>query len=125
MKKFLISFLLLIIIIPVTSIARSNLKSENVALEQGVSGNLIYSIFQDSKGFLWLGTMFGLVRYDGINYKTFRYDPLDTNSLSNDDVISIFEEKSGNLWIGTYNGGLNKYDRTTGKFIRYLHDEHN
>ncbi len=99
-----------------------NLKSERISLEKGISNNLIYSIYQDSKGFIWFGTMFGLVRFDGVNYKTFHYDPLDSNSLSNDDIISVFEDKDGMLWIGTYNGGLNVYDRATGKFTRYLND---
>ncbi|MEO8209604.1 MAG: two-component regulator propeller domain-containing protein [bacterium] len=102
-----------------------NLKVEHISLEQGVSNNLIFSIYQDNKGFIWFGTMFGLVKYDGINYKTYRNDPLDTNSLSNDDIISIYEDKKGNLWLGTFNGGLNKYDRKTGKFTRYLHNPDN
>lgn len=101
------------------------LKIEHISLEQGVSNNLIFSIYQDSKGFIWFGTMFGLVKYDGVNYKTYRHDPLDSNSLSNDDIISIYEDKSGKLWLGTYNGGLNSYDRTTGLFKRYLHDPQN
>ncbi|MDQ3021479.1 MAG: histidine kinase [Bacteroidota bacterium] len=102
-----------------------NLKVEHISLEQGVSNNLIFSIYQDSKGFIWFGTMFGLVKYDGVNYKTYRHDPLDSNSLSNDDIISIYEDKSGNLWLGTFNGGLNKYDRKTGIFTRYLHNPDN
>ncbi|MEZ4821071.1 MAG: two-component regulator propeller domain-containing protein [Ignavibacteria bacterium] len=87
------------------------MKIEKVSEDNGVSGDLVYCMYQDSKGFIWFGTMFGLVRYDGSDYKTFRYDPLDSNSLSNDDIISIFEDRDGNIWCGTYFGGLNKYDR--------------
>ncbi len=100
-------------------------KIEHVSLEQGVSNNMIFCIYQDSKGFIWFGTMFGLIRYDGIEYKTFRNDPANPNSISNDDVVSVFEDKDGFLWIGTYFGGLNKYDRTTGNFSRFLHDPQN
>lgn len=100
-------------------------KVEHVSLEQGVSNNMIFCIYQDSKGFIWFGTMFGLIRYDGIDYKTFRNDPSNPNSISNDDVVSVFEDRDGFLWIGTYFGGMNKYDRTTGNFIRYLHDPAN
>ncbi|MEO8664854.1 MAG: two-component regulator propeller domain-containing protein [Ignavibacteria bacterium] len=115
--------IILFFITSIVSYAQADLRSEKLSQEQGVSNDLIYTICQDSKGFLWFGTMFGLVRYDGLNYKTFRYDPLDTNSLSNDDVISIFEDNSGSIWIGTYNGGVNKYDRATGKFTRYLNNK--
>ncbi len=97
-------------------------KIEHVSLEQGVSNNMIFCIYQDSKGFIWFGTMFGLIRYDGIEYKTFRNDPSNPNSISNDDVVSVFEDKDGFLWIGTYFGGLNKYDRSADNFSRYLHD---
>lgn len=103
----------------------NQIKIEHVSNDLGISTNLVYSIYQDSKGFMWFGTMFGLVRYDGANYKTYRHDPSDTNSLSNDDIISIFEDKDGYIWIGTYNGGLNRYDRRTGNFIRYFHDPKN
>ena len=100
-------------------------KTEHISLEYGIANNLIYSTYQDSKGLLWFGTMFGLVRYDGFEFRTYRYDPLDTNTLSNDDIISIFEDKDGNLWTGTFNGGLNKLDRKTEKFTRYLSDNKN
>ena len=96
---------------------------ESFSLPNGISQNLIYTIYQDSKGFIWFGSMFGLVRYDGSNTVTFRYNPSDTTSLSNDDVISIYEDNRGIIWIGTYKGGLNSYDRTTGLFSRYIHKE--
>ncbi len=93
---------------------------ERVSLDQGVSHNLVYAIHQDRKGFLWIGTMFGLVRYDGYIYTVFRHDPDDSTSLSNDDITAIFEDHKGFLWVGTYGGGLNKLDRTSGTFVRYL-----
>lgn len=98
---------------------------EQVSLEKGIPNNLVFSIFQDSKGLLWFGTMFGLVRYDGVNYKTYRNNPNDTNSLSNDDITSIYEDIEGNLWLGTFNGGLNKFNRAENKFTRYLYNENN
>ena len=95
---------------------------EPVSLEQGVSHNLIYCIKQDRQGFLWFGTMLGLVKYDGYTYTTFRHDPNDSTSLSNDDILALYEDRQQNLWIGTY-GGLNLLARGTGKFVRYIHAE--
>ncbi len=97
-------------------------KFERLSLEQGVSHNLISCIHQERLGFLWFGTMYGLIKYDGYTYTTYRHDPLDPNSLSNDDITALHEDREGNLWIGTYGGGLNKLDRATGKFTRYVHD---
>ncbi len=119
MLKRLVVILLLNIVYSNAGI--NDYKSEHISLDEGISNNMIFSIYQDSKGFLWFGTMFGLIRYDGINYITYRYDPNDSTSISNDDVISIFEDKEGYLWIGTYFGGLNRLDRKTGMFTRYIH----
>ncbi len=87
----ILTSLFLLINIPVVFSQSGNTgkKVERISPEQGFSNDLVYSIYQDSRGFIWFGTMFGLVRYDGVNYKTYRNDPLDSNTLSNDDIISI------------------------------------
>jgi ligand-binding sensor domain-containing protein len=66
--------------------------------------------------------MYGLVRYDGLNYKTFTYDPENPESISFDDVISLFEDSNGNLWIGTWGGGLNMLDAKRKSFKRFIYD---
>jgi ligand-binding sensor domain-containing protein/signal transduction histidine kinase len=95
---------------------------EAVPLDEGVSHNLAFTLHQDATGFVWVGTMYGLARFDGRAWRTFRHDPRDTTSLSNDDVVCIAEDTRGDLWIGTYGGGLNRYDRTAGRFDRFLPD---
>ncbi|GAB4296425.1 MAG: hypothetical protein Kow0098_19600 [Ignavibacteriaceae bacterium] len=89
--------------------------------QEGVSLNMTYSILQDSKGFLWFGTMYGLVKYDGKNFTVFRHNPQDPNSISFDDIISLFEDSKGNLWIGTWGGGLNMFIPDSAKFKRFIH----
>jgi ligand-binding sensor domain-containing protein/signal transduction histidine kinase len=91
-------------------------------LDKGVSLNLTYDMVQDSKGFLWFGTMYGLVKYDGENFITYNYNPDDTTSISFDDVISLFEDSKGNLWIGTWGGGLNMFDASRTTFTRFSHN---
>jgi ligand-binding sensor domain-containing protein len=82
---------------------------------------MIKAIFQDSRGFLWIGTQNGLNRYDGYTFKIFKHDPQDSTTISNNIIWKIFEDCSQNLWIGTANG-LNKFDHATETFVRYLHD---
>lgn len=66
----------------------------------------IRSIFQDSKGNLWFGTIGeGVVRYDK---KTLRYFA-DPEGFISKSVFAINEDKSGNLWFGT-DQGVYKYD---------------
>ena len=81
----------------------------------------IYSLYEDEKGIIWIGTYgSGLFTYDRLSGKSTHYFnvPKDQNSLSDNNISAILESKDGSIWIGTYNG-LNKLDRNTGKFIRY------
>jgi ligand-binding sensor domain-containing protein/signal transduction histidine kinase len=96
------------------------LEFEHVSLEEGVSHHLIFCLHQDRIGFLWLGTMYGLARFDGRRWVVYRHDPDDAASLSLDDIVCIDEDSEGDLWIGTYGGGVNRLDRATGRFARFL-----
>jgi ligand-binding sensor domain-containing protein len=92
---------------------------EKLSLEEGLSQSSVYSIFQDSKGFLWVGTANGLNKYDGYEFTVFKHDPEDSGSISSDMIYCITEDKYGHLWIGTEND-LNKYDPVKNKFIHCL-----
>jgi ligand-binding sensor domain-containing protein/signal transduction histidine kinase len=90
-----------------------------ISAEAGLSHNSVYALLQDRQGFLWVGTVDGLNRYDGYEFVTWRHDPLDTSSLSNQVVRALFEDTAGGLWVGT-DDGLNRLDRGTGRFTRYV-----
>ena len=55
--------------------AESPLKFESLSLNQGISHNMVYCVIQDRSGIVWLGSMYGLIRYDGHGYTTFTNDP--------------------------------------------------
>ncbi|MEI6291109.1 MAG: two-component regulator propeller domain-containing protein, partial [Chloroflexota bacterium] len=93
-----------------------------LSLEEGLSQSVVNCILQDRLGFLWLGTQDGLNRYDGYNFKIYKPDPNDPNSISDGWINALYEDKNGFLWIGTAQGGLNKYDPLTGKFTRFQHN---
>ena len=90
--------------------------------KQGVATDLVYKMIIDKKGYLWLGTMFGLVKYDGKNYRIYNNDPFDSTTISFDDVISLFEDNDGYLWVGTWGGGLNKFNPDNEKFERFFYN---
>ena len=109
---------------------KDNLKFERIAIEQGLSQNTIYCIRQDRKGFMWFGTQDGLNKFDGYDFKVYKHDPQNPNSLSNNVVRAIHESRDGTLWIGTNGGGLNKLvlegtDRTEETFTLFKHDSQN
>ncbi len=68
----------------------------------GLSNNQVESIFRDSRGFLWIGTNMGVNRYDGINFKTYKYVKGDPSSLMYDGVLDIQEDINGNLWMKVF-----------------------
>jgi len=99
-----------------------SIRFEHLSLEQGLSQSAINFIFQDSKGFLWFGAEDGLNRFDGYNFKVYRPEAENINSLSNSWITSMVEDKNGLIWIGTRQGGLNRFDPRSGLFTVFKHD---
>lgn len=85
-----------------------------------------YFLFEDSDGALWIFGFEGLIKATS-NQATYRYeqylnDPSDRNSLSINHVLSVCDdplEPSRYLWVGTKGGGLNRFDKQSGKFKKY------
>ncbi|MBC7888988.1 MAG: helix-turn-helix domain-containing protein [Ferruginibacter sp.] len=88
-------------------------------------GGRVNCIFQDKTGFIWIGKETGLFRYDGNELKSYKYNAADTSSIGSNNILTITEDAAGNLWIGTKGGGLNHYNRASGRFTRYLHNDLN
>ena len=71
---------------------------------KGPPDNEIISVVQTHDGYLWLGTLHGLVRFDGIHFALF--DVLNTPGLASDGIVYLFEDRQTNLWVGTESAGL-------------------
>ena len=82
----------------------------------GLSHNQIHSITQDSKGFIWVGTMSGLNRLDGSNVKVFKYSASQPHSLPDNNITLIAEDSMGTIWIAS-NNGLATYNILKREFI--------
>lgn len=71
------------------------------------------SIFQDSRGFIWISTRNGLARFDGIDFVNYtRKDGLPTNDFS-----EVMEDSLGVIWISSNKYGLSKFDGTRFQFF--------
>jgi ligand-binding sensor domain-containing protein/serine phosphatase RsbU (regulator of sigma subunit) len=90
--------------------AQSHIRFKHLTVEDGLSQSSVTCIFQDKKGFMWFGTQDGLNRYDGYGFTTFKNDPSDSNSLSDNFIFSIYEDKKGNLFIETETRNFHKYN---------------
>lgn len=95
----------------------SEFKVNNLSTDDGLPTDNILCTFQDSYGFLWMGSYEGLIRWDGYDYKRYGFVQSDSSSLSGNIVYTIHEDYKKRLWIGTIDG-LNLYDRRKDEFIR-------
>jgi signal transduction histidine kinase/ligand-binding sensor domain-containing protein/CheY-like chemotaxis protein len=84
--------------------------------EGSISSNSTFTLYEDSKKRLWIGTNAGLNLFDPETgtFKHYR----EKNGLPNDAVMAILEESSGNLWLST-NKGLSRFDPENGTFKNF------
>jgi signal transduction histidine kinase/ligand-binding sensor domain-containing protein/CheY-like chemotaxis protein len=88
--------------------------------ENGLAQNHVFSIAEDSIGFMWLCTMGGLSRFDGFSFTNFTHSNKDSASLSNNFVTDLLIDSKNRFWVCTRRG-LNLFDSKTGKSKRFLH----
>jgi len=86
---------------------------------EGIENRTVTSIVQDDYGFMWFGTLSGLVRFDGHEIRRYENDPDNINSLSSNFIRGIAKDRNGNLWIATQGGGLDKFEIATEHFDHY------
>jgi signal transduction histidine kinase/DNA-binding response OmpR family regulator/ligand-binding sensor domain-containing protein len=82
----------------------------------------INCICQDRYGYIWIGTEYGLDRFDGYQFVPFLHKSADTTSLSSNSVSSLFCDRDGSLWVGLSNG-LAWYDYQSSQFHRMTADK--
>jgi ligand-binding sensor domain-containing protein/signal transduction histidine kinase/AraC-like DNA-binding protein len=100
------------------------LRFNQLMTKNGLSQNSIFAIAQDSRGFMWYGSRFGLNRYDGHRFLLYKSSSSDTTTLSDDYILSIHNDSKHVLWVGTSNG-LNKFDPIKNSFKRiYIRSGH-
>lgn len=88
----------------------------HLTLNDGLSQTSNRYLYKDSYGFVWISSINGLNRFDGQEFKVYKYDPFDSMSLIDNNIQSDFiEDVVGNLWFTTFDG-LVCYDRQHDRF---------
>lgn len=82
-----------------------------------LSSSLITCICQDKYGYIWIGTEYGLNKFDGYRFTNYLHQDKDTTSITDNIVSTFLSDKAGNLWIGC-SKGLVKYDYHKDVFVR-------
>lgn len=88
----------------------------HLTTRDGLSSNRVQSVVQDDKGFLWIATMNGLQRYDGRWFISFKHDPKDAGSISDNEIWHVFIDKKGRLWLIFGDGRIGTFDRSKFRF---------
>lgn len=123
MKRRLTFFFLFILAIAAEASVIPDMRFRRLNTREGLSNSMVNCIYRDSQGYVWLGTGYGLNRYDGYRIRTyFSYDK-DTTTLRNNRVDEIQEAYGGRLWLKQgmnytlYDPVTEKVDRTPGRWL--------
>ena len=90
---------------------------EHLSLRHGLSQSTVHAVIQDRRGFLWVGSDFGLNRYDGYGFTVFLHDTEDAASIGGNRIRALAEDAEGFLWVGTLESGLDRWDPATGRLF--------
>lgn len=99
--------------------AQQRLSFEHLTVEDGLANNSVRAVFQDREGYLWFGTLNGLSRYDGQQFKTFTFTSGDSTSISGHKIRDIFQDGAGYLWVTTYNDHAHRFDPRSESFVNF------
>lgn len=91
-------------------------------LDEGLSQGETYHMIKDVNGFLWIGTRYGLNRFDGNSFKVYTNEHNNNKSLITNDVrAGLIEDSMHNIWIGS-NQGISRYNINTEDFTNFFPD---
>ena len=88
-----------------------------------LSSCLIRCIIQDKYGFIWVGTNYGLNRFDGYKFSTYLCNPADTTTIQDNDIVKLYPYSKEFLFVAT-NRGLYKYSYLTNSFQHIVLEKH-
>ena len=114
MKKTIFHIVFLALSLQVLA-QREDIQFKKLDINNGLSSNQINTIFKDSRGYLWIGTLNGLNRYDGYSCRIFRKTNEKRGSIINNNINQIFEDYRNRLFIIT-GAGLSIFDPVKEQF---------
>jgi len=133
MKIFTISFFFLIVCLGISEIVKAQKQQkqqqqqqmyfEKYDVKSGLPESSVRDIIEDPKGYIWMATQGGLVRYDGYRYKVYQLGSKKTNLDPITNVCDLYIDRNNIIWAGTYSNGLFKYNRNSDTFTQFVYPE--
>lgn len=113
-----INRILTIILIIIASAIESNaILNTRLFNSRDIVSSNYSNLCLDQDGYLWIGTQYGLLRFDGCNFDKYLHDEKSDTSLSDNRVMKILCDTEGRIWVATCEG-LNLYDPHSDSFTR-------
>ena len=97
---------------------------KNYTVVDGLSESTINVIFEDDKGFLYIGTENGLGLFDGLTFFNYKMNVFNETTIFGNNIKSICQDDYGDIWVGT-ELGLSKLNTRTRKFERITNTKYN
>lgn len=93
---------------------------DNWSTQNGLPTDKVNALLQTSDGFLWVGTVAGLARFDGVRFKVFDESSVPEMADTGSNIRALYEDEQQRLWIGARGGML---CREKGRFVRFAGQE--
>ncbi len=103
MKKITLIILSCLVTLVVFS---QQLSFKSFSLKEGLPNTQVFDVMQDSKGYLWLATLNGAAKFDGMRFQNFT----QKDGLCSNRIRRIVEDSQHNIWFASYDHGVTKYD---------------
>ncbi|MDL2309628.1 response regulator [Parabacteroides sp. OttesenSCG-928-B22] len=116
-RPAIICFILLLFLRPLS--ASIEIRSRHITIADGLANNTVRHFIQDNKGFIWMGTLNGLNRYDGNTFLSYYPSHDQTLSLADRKIYSLQEDQNGFLWICFSSTQYNCFDLKRAAFVDF------
>jgi hypothetical protein len=93
-------FIFIVLLFGAVSAGAQDFPMLHFNVEEGLPSNVVYQVYKDSKGYIWIATDKGIARYNGIKFEVFT----TANGLPDNEIFFFQEDLYGRLWLGTFNG---------------------
>ena len=123
LKKMLMSFFILASFCSPAGAQIASFNFRHLTNSEGLSDGIVRALVQDKYGFIWIGTTYGLNRFDGITVKNYFSSPGDSGSIGSHYILSLYCDSKSRLWISTHQG-LSLFNYEANRFINYRSPKH-
>jgi len=92
---------------------------QHLTQDDGLPNEIATAVTEDGQGFLWVGTLGGLARWDGYRFRIYKADLRAPGALPDNFIQTLHGDANGMLWVGTSSAGIVRYDAANDRFVSY------